>query len=367
MKPTGIGVIGCGMISGIYLKNLTQVFHNTRVVACAALHPDRAQARAKEFNVPRACAVGELLSDPDVELVLNLTVPHAHASVSLSALDAGKHVYLEKPLASCREEGKRVLETAGREALRVGGAPDTFLGGGLQTCRKLIDDGAIGRPIAATAFFANHGWEWGHPDPEFFYRPGGGPIFDMGPYYLTALIALLGPVASVFGSTMSTFSERVIASKPRTGQKIEVQVPTHVSGTLEFASGAVATILMSFDVWGHHLPRIEIHGTEGSLSVPDPNKFGGPVMLLKENEKEWREVPLSFGYQENSRGIGVADMVDAIATSRPHRASGELMYHVVDVAESLYDSSRNGKRQTVASSCPRPTPLAPDLAPGQIR
>ena len=367
MKQTGIGVVGCGMISGIYLKNLTRVFQNTRVVACAALHPERAQARAAEFDVPRACSVDELMRDPEVEVVLNLTVPNAHASVSLAALEAGKHVYLEKPLASSREEGLRVLETARRGELRVGGAPDTFLGSGLQTCRKLIDDGEIGKPIGATAFFANHGWEWGHPDPEFFYKRGGGPIFDMGPYYLTALIALLGPVARVTGSTRTTFSERTITSEPKSGQKIEVEVPTHVSGVLEFASGAVGMILMSYDIYGHHLPKIEIHGTEGSLSVPDPNKFGGPILLRKKGEKEWRDAPLAFGYQEDSRGIGVADMVDAIATGRPHRASGKLMHHVVDIAESLYDASRIGKHQTVTSVCERPAPLDLDLAPGEIR
>ena len=309
MKQTGIGVVGCGMISGIYLKNLTRVFQNTRVVACAALHPERAQARAAEFDVPRACSVDELMRDPEVEVVLNLTVPNAHASVSLAALEAGKHVYLEKPLASSREEGLSVLETARRGELRVGGAPDTFLGSGLQTCRKLIDDGEIGKPIGATAFFANHGWEWGDPDPEFFYKPGGGPILDMGPYYLTALIALLGPVAQVTGSARTTFSERTITSEPKTGQKIEVEVPTHVSGVLEFA----------------------------------------------------------FGYQENSRGIGVADMVDAIATGRPHRASGELMHRVVDIAKSLFDARRIGKHHTITSVCERPAPLATDLAPGEIR
>ena len=367
MKRTGIGVIGCGMISGIYLRNLTQVFQNTRVVACAALHLARAKARAEKFGVPRACSVDELLSDPEVEVVLNLTVPNAHASVSLSALEAGKHVYLEKPLAASRKEGMRMLEIARQSELRIGGAPDTFLGGGLQTCRKLIDEGAIGTPIGATAFFANHGWEWGHPDPEFFYKPGGGPILDMGPYYLTALITLLGPVARVAGSARTAFSERMITSKPKSGQKIEVEVPTHVTGVLEFASGAVGTILMTYDVWGHNLPNIEIHGTDGSLSVPDPNHFTGPVLLREKNEKDWREVPLAFGYQENSRGIGVADMVDAIDSNRYHRASGELMLHVVDIAESLYDSSRTGKHQTLSSGCERPAPLSSDLEAGEIR
>ena len=273
----------------------------------------------------------------------------------------------DRLLAASREEGMRMLEMARQSELRIGGAPDTFLGGGLQTCRKLIDEGAIGSPVGATAFFANHGWEGGHPDPEFFYKPGGGPILDIGPYYLTALIALLGPVERVAGSTRTTFSERTITSKPKSGQKIEVEVPTHVSGVLEFASGAVGTILMSYDVWGHNLPKIEIHGTDGSLSVPDPVHFKGPVLLREKNEKEWREEPLAFGYQEDSRGIGVADMVHAIDSNRSHRASGELMLHVVDIAESLFDSSRTGKHQTLASGCERPDPLPPDLANGEIR
>lgn len=363
---TGIGIIGCGAISGIYLENLTRRFRNARVVACADLVAERATAAAAKYGVAKACAVEELLRDPAVQIVLNLTIPKAHASVSLAALAAGKHVYLEKPLAVTRADGARVLNAARKAGLRLGGAPDTFLGAGIQTCRKLIDDGAIGRPIGATAFMTCHGHESWHPDPEFYYQPGGGPMLDMGPYYLTALVTLLGPVARVAGSARTTFPERTITSDPKRIRTVAVEVPTHVAGILDFASGAVGMILTTFDVWGARLPRIEIYGTEGSLSVPDPNGFGGTVEVLRQKEKEWRPVPLAFAYAENARGIGVADMADAIEKGRPHRASGELMYHVLDVMEGIHDASSAGRSYAVKSACERPAPLPLGLADGEI-
>ncbi|MCX7030203.1 MAG: Gfo/Idh/MocA family oxidoreductase [Spirochaetes bacterium] len=366
MAKTGVGIIGCGAISGIYLKNLTQKFDSTRVVACADLLAERAKAAAAEYKVAKASTVDELLRDPEVEIVLNLTIPRVHAEVSLAAIAAGKHVYSEKPLAVSRADGARVLEAARRKGRRLGGAPDTFLGGGIQTCRKIIDDGLIGRPIGATAFMTTPGHERWHPDPEFYYQPGGGPMLDMGPYYLTALVTLMGPIARVAGSAQTTYPERTITSEPKHGQKIKVEVPTHVAGVLDFASGAVGMILTSFDVWGTHLPAIEIYGTDGSLSVPDPNTFGGPVLLLQKNEKEWREVPLAFGYAENSRGLGVADMADAIAKGRPHRAAGEAMYHVLDVMEGLHDASAAGRSYMVKSGCERSAALPLGLADGEI-
>jgi predicted dehydrogenase len=297
--------------------------------------------------VAKACTVDELLHDPDVEIVLNLTIPNVHAEVSLAAIAAGKHVYSEKPLAVSRADGARVLEAALSRGRRLGGAPDTFLGGGIQTCRKIIDDGLIGRPIGAMAFMTTPGHERWHPAPEFYYKRGGGPMLDMGPYYLTALITLLGPIARFAGSAQTTYPQRIITSEPKRGEKIEVEVPTHVAGILDFASGAVGMMLTSFDVWGTHLPPIEVYGTAGSLLVPDPNTFGGPIHLLRKNETEWCEVPLTFGYAENSRGLGVADMADAIAKDRPHRAAGEVMYHVLDVMEGLHDASASGKYREV--------------------
>ncbi len=363
---TGIGIVGCGAISGIYLENLTRRFRDARVVACADLVMERAKAAAAKHGVARACTVDELLADREVQIVLNLTIPKVHASVSLAALAAGKHVYLEKPLAVTRADGARVLKAARKAGRRVGGAPDTFLGAGIQTCRKLLDEGAIGRPVGATAFMVCHGHEGWHPDPEFYYQAGGGPMLDMGPYYLTALVTLLGPIARVAGSTRMSFPERTITSDPKRIRTVKVEVPTHVAGVLDFTSGAVATIITSFDVWGAHLPTIEIYGTEGSLAVPDPNSFGGPVKLLRKGTKEWVDVPLAFAYAENSRGLGVADMADAVAKDRPHRASGEVMYHVLDVMEGIHDASRTGRCFAPKSTCERPAPLPQGLADGQV-
>ena len=355
--PVKVGVVGCGHISGIYLQNAA-AFPVLQVVACADLQPERARAKAAEFGIPRACATEELLADLEIEAVLNLTVPGAHAAVALAALESGKSVYNEKPLAIERADGQRILDLARRKKLRVGCAPDTFLGGGLQTVRKLIDEGAIGAPVAATTFMVSHGPESWHPDPEFYYQVGGGPLFDMGPYYLTALINLLGPVRRVCGSARSTFRERTITSEPKRGKVIHVEVPTHVAGVLDFASGAMATMLMTFDVWHANLPMFEIYGSAGSLSVPDPHPFGGPVRVRGAADAEWSEVPLAFGYTENSRGLGLADMAEALRTGRGHRACGELAYHVLDIMHALHESSETGRHVTVTSTCARPEPLS---------
>ena len=356
MNPVKVGLVGCGTISATYLK-VAKRFPILEIVACADQLPERAEARAAEFGVPRALSVNELLADPEIELVLNLTIPKAHGEVGLRALDAGKSVYNEKPLAVTREEGRRLLETAKQNRVRVGAAPDTFLGGGIQSCVELIDQGAIGTPVAAVAFLAGHGHESWHPDPAFYYQVGGGPMFDMGPYYLTALIALLGPIRRATGSARVSFPERTITSKPKNGEKITVEVPTHVAGVLDFAQGAVASIITSFDVWGHNLPRIEIYGSEGSLSVPDPNTFGGPVLVRAAAEKEWREVPVTRPHTDNSRSLGLADMAEAMRTGRPHRASGELAYHVLDAMHAFHDASTTGRHVELASTCPRPEPL----------
>jgi len=357
VRKVKVGIVGCGNISGIYFKNCTQTFKILEVAACADLIPERAEAKAKEFNVPKACSVEELLSDPEIEIVVNLTIPKAHAEVSLAALEAGKHVYAEKPLAVTREEGKKILDTAKAKGLLVGNAPDTFLGGGIQTCIKLINDGWIGRPVAATAFMTCHGHESWHPDPEFYYKVGGGPMFDMGPYYLTALIAMMGPVRRVTGSAKITFPERTITSPPKYGTKITVDVPTHVAGIMDFENGAIGTIITSFDVWAAQLPRIEIYGSEGTLSVPDPNTFGGPVFIRRAGASEWKELPLTHGFAENSRGIGVADMAYAILSGRAHRASGEMAYHVLDIMHAFHDASETGKHIELSSTCQRPAGL----------
>jgi len=364
VRKLKVGIIGCGNIMGAYVKGC-RAFEILEVAACADLVQDIAVARAAEFEIPRALTVEALLADPTIEIVINLTVPKAHAEVSLAAIAAGKHVHSEKPLAVTRKDGRRILEAARQNGVRVGCAPDTFLGGGLQTCRRLIDEGKIGEPVAATAFMMSHGPESWHPNPAFFYKEGAGPMFDMGPYYLTALVHLLGPVNRVSGAARISFPERVATSQARFGERLAVEVPTHVAGTLEFAQGTVATLVMSFDVWSHHLPRIEIYGSEGSLSVPDPNTFHGPVLLRPAAEREWQEISLSHSDQV-ARGIGVADLAYAIESGRSHRASGELAYHVLDLMHAFSDSSAGGRHIKPESSCERPAALPIGLEPGML-
>jgi predicted dehydrogenase len=363
-RVTNIGIIGAGNISSAYITGC-RAFTHLRVLAVADLLPEAAQAKAAEHDVPRAPTPEELLADPDIDIVVNLTVPHAHAAVSLAAIAAGKHLYSEKPLAISREDGRAILYAAKGRKVRVGCAPDTFLGGGLQTCRKLIDDGAIGVPVAATAFMLGHGPEGWHPNPGFFYKAGAGPLFDMGPYYITALVHLLGPVERVAAMARISFAERVATSEARYGERLPIEVPTHVAGTLSMAAGPVATMITSFDVWGHNLPRIEIYGSEGSLSVPDPNTFWGPVRLLRAGSAEWEEMPLTHS-DAVRRGVGVADMAAAIRDGRPHRASGELAYHALDVMHSFYESSDKGRTVKVRSTTQRPEAL-PAGAPEGFR
>ena len=363
--PTKIGIIGCGNISATYCKG-GELFDILQVCACADVVPERARALAAEHNIPIPCTVDDLLADPDIQIVINLTVPLAHAEVGLAVLQAGKNLHNEKPLAVTREDARTLLATAQAKGLRVGCAPDTFMGAGLQTCRKLIDDGWIGDPIGATAFMTSHGVEGWHPNPDFFFQPGGGPMFDMGPYYLTALVALLGPVRRVTGMARISFPERTVRTGPRRGSTIPVEVPTHVAGVMEFASGALGTILTSFDVWAADLPRIEIYGSEGTLSCPDPNTFGGPVRVRRAGATEWSEMPLTHAYAGQSRGIGPADMAYALRSGRAHRANGQLAYHVLDLMHAFHDASREGRHVEITSTCERPAPLPLGLREGEL-
>ena len=352
-SPMRVGIVGCGNISDIYLKNCRH-FEGVDIVACADRVQERAVEKAAQYGVPHVLRTEAMLRDPDIDLVLNLTTPVGHAEIALEAVKRGKHVYNEKPLTITREDGAKLLALAAEKGVRVGGAPDTFLGGGLQTCRKLIDDGAIGTPIAATAFLMHHGHESWHPDPAFYYQRGGGPLFDMGPYYLTALINLMGPVQRVSASARTTFPTRTVSSEPKCGEVIEVETPTHISATLEFARGAIATLIMSFDIWDHHCPLLEVHGTEGSMALPDPNEFGGAVRVKRAGSTRWQSRKLAFGYTENSRGLGVADMAEAIREGRPHRCSGELTFHVLDVMHAILESAESGRHIKVNSTCERP-------------
>lgn len=347
-----VGLVGIGNISGQYLETLPRL-PNVSLVAAADLDPTR--------QVPgvRMMTPASLYQADDVDLVLNLTVPQAHAEVTLTAIAAGKHVYSEKPLALSTVEGQQVVTAASAAGVRVGCAPDTVLGTGTQTARRCVDDGMIGQPVAATAFMVTPGHERWHPAPEFYYRPGGGPLFDMGPYYLTALVTLLGPVRRVTGLASTPRAERVIGTGPRAGTAFPVSVSTHVTGTLEHENGALTTLLMSFDVWAANLPRIEVYGTAGSLSVPDPNNFTGEVQIFTPETAGrpggWTTVAPSAGHRNAGRGTGVADLAEALTTNQEHRANDTLAYHVLDIMESLLQATESGTTQQVKSTTPRPT------------
>lgn len=353
-----IGIAGIGNISGIYLKNLTGMFSKqVKLKAVTDAVYSRAEKAAAQYKLKAFKTVKEMAKSPDVDIVLNLTPPPMHYEVALSVIKAGKHVYNEKPLCVQRHEAAYLLALAVEKKLRVGGAPDTFLGAGIQTCIKLIDDGWIGKPIAATAFMMNRGPEHWHPSPEFYYKQGGGPMFDMGPYYLTALVSLLGPIARVSGSAKTNIPKRLITSQPLNGTIVDVEVPTHIAGVLDFAGGAVCTIITSFEVFSHSLPHIEIYGTEGSLQIPDPNFFCGPVNVRRFDDEQWSQIPLLKNYSENSRGLGITDMALAIEEKRPHRASGELCFHVLDVMHGIHAASSSGKYYKLKSKCKRPAAM----------
>lgn len=364
--PVRVGVVGCGVISDAYLAGMG-TFPILDVIAVADLDADRARSKAEAHAVPQVLAVEALLEADDVELVVNLTPPKAHADVTGRALRAGKHVYSEKPLATNREDGFELVALADAYGLRLGCAPDTFLGGGIQTCRELIDAGAIGEPLSASAFLAGRGVETWHPEPFAFFKPGGGPLHDMGPYYLSTLVSLLGPVAAVAGSVATGVPERIISSEPHAGTKILAETPTHITTLLEFASGRTGTLVMSSDVWfSQASERIEIHGSEGTLVVPDPNTFAGPVRLRQTDETSWREVPVVRPWTGEQRGIGAADLAHALRSGRHHRASGDLAYHVLDIIQTVHEAADARRTLDVTSRASRPEALPADLAPDAI-
>ena len=363
-KKTGVGVIGCGNISEIYFT-ASKLFPILEVVACADMDMAVAKKKAEEHGI-KAVTVDSMLKDDSIDIIINLTTPQAHTEINLKAIEAGKHVHCEKPLALNRDDGKKVITLAQENGLMVGCAPDTFLGGGIQTCRKLIDDGWIGKPVAGTAFMMCRGPESWHPDPGFFYKKGGGPLFDRGPYYVTALVNLLGPVKHVSALSAITFKERIATSEAAAGQVLPVEVPTHVAGTLEFQAGAIVTLVMSFDVCRHSNHCIEIHGVTGSLQVPDPNNFGGTVRLYKPGQEDWESVPLSHGYTDQMRIIGVADMAYALKYGRKNRCSGELAYHVLDVMQAMIESADQGKYITIQSTTEQPAALPMGLINGEL-
>ena len=374
-QPLRIGLVGCGNISDIYLTNAA-LFRDIAFTACADLNADAAARQAKRYKIA-ARPVKELLGSDDIDIVLNLTIPEVHAEVSLSALAAGKHVYTEKPLATSLADGVKVMEAARARGLRVGAAPDTVLGASIQEARRLIDTGAIGKPLSGAAAFMSHGMEHWHPNPGFFFRPGGGPVLDMGPYYISTLVTLLGPVASVMASGQTGFSERIVTTKKSSilGQAIKVETPTNLHALLQFQSGAQVVFLASWDVWKHGMLPMELHGADASLRVPDPNWFGGKLKLAK-GRGGWKSIatdtqflgkdnyPKGEPLHANYRGLGLADMARAIKDQRPHRANGDMGLHVLAVMLGILEAAAKGKRVSIAQGCERPAALGEAEADG---
>lgn len=360
MSTINIGIIGCGNISSTYFKNIPK-FKHLSLVACADLDVERARIQADKFGVSKAYIVQEILADPEIDLIINLTIPAVHAKVCIQVLEAGKHVYVEKPLAVTREEAQEILDVANKHNLLVGNAPDTFLGGGIQTALDLIQNEEIGTPIGASAFMIGRGHENWHPDPAFYYKQGGGPMFDMGPYYLTALITLLGPINRISGSVRASYPDRTILSEPKAGEKVTVDIPTHIAGTIDFASGAIGSITTSFDAFGgSSLPPIEIYGSKGTILVPDPNTFGGSVQLRKVDETDFVDIPLTHQFTDDARGVGVADMAASLIKNRTHRANGQLGFHVLEAMHGFHDASDSGKYYEMTSTCETPSPFPKD-------
>jgi predicted dehydrogenase len=380
MKPYRVGVIGIGDISDVYLDNLKK-YEVVEVSACAARDQKKADIKARKHGIPKSYASGmEIIEDEDIDIVLNLTTPAVHAKYNIASLEKGKHIYSEKPLAANLEDARNIMSLAGDKGLTVGCAPDTFLGGRLQTCRKLIDEGQIGRIVGASAFVVSRGHEWHHPNPDFFYQHGGGPLLDIGPYYMTAVLSLLGPVSRVCGMSSRAFETRTVEFGPRKGEEISVEVDTHITANLEFASGALGTIITSFDIWDSELPRIEIYGTKGTICIRDidpldgPNLFGGPVLLITEDNcrwkgqprpnprPEWIEVPVKHRFNEtghcaNSRGIGLVDMAYAIRDGREARASAAMAFHSLETMQGVLDSAGEHRFVEIETRFERPAPL----------
>jgi predicted dehydrogenase len=367
METVKVGVVGCGAISTAYFTHAKN-FPILEMAACADLDMDKARTQGEKFAIPKVCSVQELMRDKSIEIVLNLTVPKAHAPIAIEALRKGKHTYSEKPLGINRKEGEKIIKLAEEKKLYVGCAPDTVLGSGIQMARKLIDDGAIGRPVVATAYMMCRGHESWHPNPEFYYEVGGGPVFDMGPYYLTALLNLLGPAKRLNAMASISFPQRTITSEPKKGKKIKVETPTHISGAMEFQNGAVGTMIMSFDTYFAPHDRaqpITIYGEKGTMKVPDPNGFDGPVHIRMAADKDWVEVPSSFvkGY---GRAVGLADMAYAIRSGRKARCNGEQALAVLDLMQGLLDAADKGRDIAINTPYERPAPMNPALPFGTL-
>ena len=357
---TGVGVIGAGIISSTYLEHLTAAA-DLEVHAVADLDVERAQAQAARHGVAAGVSVGDLLADERIEIVVNLTVPAAHVEIGMRALGAGKHVWGEKPLALDRAEARTLLERAEELGLRVASAPDTFLGAGLQTAQRLVEEGRIGIPISALALFRSAGPESWHPNPEFFYRRGGGPLFDMGPYYLTALVQLLGPVRRVTARSSTFPLRRVIGAGPRAGTEFAVEVPSAHSALVEFSSGASAQVVFSFESFRDQAPVLEIDGTTGAIALPDPNGFDGATRLWTDDPAQPIDIPAAG--HVTGRGAGVVDLARSLRAGVPERASGRLAFHILDIMESIRESAELDRPIDLTSTTDRPATLPLDWDP----
>ena len=360
MERVRVAMIGVGNISGIYLKNIHERFGDIELVGVCDLIREKAENAKKQYpNLRIYNTMYDAFEDDSVEVILNITRPNDHYTVSMEALKHGKHVYSEKPLASTLEKGIELVEEAKKRNLYLGGAPDTFMGAGIQTCRRLIDEGAIGRVLGAHAHMIGHGPESWHPDPEFFYKKGGGPMMDMGPYYVTALVNLMGRVTETVGFAKASFDTRTITAKEHFGEQVEVEVPTYVEGLMKFESGAVARMLATFDAYYPSAARIEIFGSEGTLFVPDPNMFGGVIQIC-DSKNEMKEIPLEYGFKDNSRGLGLWDMCVAIRNGVSQRAGCLQTLHVLEVLRSFEKATDTRSFVKIESPYVRQNPMNKD-------
>ena len=362
-----VGIIGCGNIADIYFSNSKRYFNNFQIVACADIKNEAAKNYAEKYGV-KQLSVDQILSNKEIELIINLTIPDVHFEVSKSILESGKHSYSEKPLSIKLEHGVELVDLGNSKGLYVGCAPDTFLGAGIQEAKKIIDQNEIGKINLGSISMGVAGHEIWHPNPDFYYKYGGGPILDMGPYYFTALVNLLGPAKNVFTQSRTVYQKRVIGSGDRQGQEIEVEIPTTLVSQIEFQNGALIDSFFSFDVWKHSKNHIELYGDKGSINIPDPNMFGGDILVCKSKNGDWENIDTKNNNLgkiniknksekanespgiANYRGIGVSETVDAIKNNRLNRCSGELSLHVLDILDSIITSSKKNKKIELRSS-----------------
>lgn len=360
MDRLNVGIVGCGNICGIYLQNLTGIFSDTlHVRGVFDMNRELAESWQQEFHLERCYdSYEQMLTDPHIHIILDLCPPKAHYSVNKQAIEAGKHVYSEKPLSITYEQGAQLAALAQEKGVYLGCSPDVPLGAMIQTARQAVEQGRIGRVIGASANLIKQGVETWHPNPAFLYKEGAGPILDMGPYYLTALLHIVGPFRAVSAMEGISFPTRTITSQPRYGEIIEVTVPTYVNALLQFDCGALGTFTATFDVWKASLPFIEIYGSEATLRVGDPNRFGGKVEILH-RDGSVEEIPAAFGYDDNSRGLGIHDMARAIRTGGISRADARYAVHILETMDAISRSAATGQRISLEIVCGRPAAMIP--------